>query len=132
LCPSISPSAAEREADAGLSVTPFLLLPLPALCAGFTSGVASPLLALLGESLPFVAAVAQQATANAAAWTDAGMTAAPPSPPERPRIGTTALECVAEHVARRAAAQQAQAAGVSCVHAPVAAPPAEAPMAAVA
>jgi hypothetical protein len=117
--------AAEREADAGLAVSPFLALPMPALCAGFIQGIAAPMLSALGASLPFVADVALPlARANAAAWAavaagEAG--AASAAVPERPRIGDTALECVAEHVARRSAAHAAAETAAAEAKAPMAA-----------
>jgi hypothetical protein len=91
---------------------------------GFIDGLAAPMLAALGATLPFVADVALPlAAANAAAWADAAAAAAPPAAPERPRIGETGLACAAEHGAcRAAAAAAAAAASAAALAAPPAAP----------
>ena len=99
ICTRRSPSshAAEREVDAGLTVTPFLKLPIPQLCKvrrfgrnalvavqcaacapslltllavkGFIEGIAAPMLQHLGRVVPFAADVSLPlAHANAAEW----------------------------------------------------------------
>ena len=150
---SLPPPAAEREVDAGLTVSPFLKLPIPQLCKvrcfvrctlcadlpdyrvyvqGFIEGIAAPMFQQLGLVVPLAANVALPlARANAAEWGRLGALqegAAADAleatiPPERPRIGTTALACAAEHAARReadAAGRAAPAGAPPAVHTPVA------------
>lgn len=108
--------------------------PLAAIFAqGFIEGVAAPMLQQLGRAVPYAAAVALPlACANAAEWARLG--ASPEAaaaealgatiPPDRPRIGATALACAAEHSARReadaAAAREAPAGAPTPAPKPVA------------
>ena len=98
---------------------------------GFIEGIAAPMLQQLGRVVPLAANVSLPlARANAAEWGRLGAlqesavadALEATTPPERPRIGTTALACAAEHAARReadAAGNAAPAGALPAVHTPV-------------